>query len=460
MKKTITLAQILLAGCLITGTAGAENKAGSKDAAAAGVSDQATAAVQTVSKQSKQEKDANRRKEAVIKGNKIAFSFYSEAAKNKGNIFFSPYSIRTAFAMVYEGADGKTAEEIKKVFDFPDTSELLTQDIKDINKVVSVYSGKAVKKQSEDETAQKEAVTEENPLFKQANGLWAEKTYAFLPDYIKSIKKNFKAKAKNVDFVNKSEAARREINTWTAKATDNKIKNLFPDGSIDARSRMVLVNAVYFKGSWQYPFNKENTYDAEFTKNNGEVIKVPMMSFKTDKAKLDFGQDQYGKFIKLPYKGSGAGGLDMLILLPETAENFAKLEKNLSADYINGIKENMQQVPSKVWLPRFTFSWESKLNGTLASMGMPTAFTMKADLSKMDGSKKLYLQTAIHKAFIEVNEEGTEAAAATGAVVGVKSVMNMPNYFRVDKPFFFFIEDRDTGLILFMGKVEDPTKQA
>ncbi len=363
--------------------------------------------------------------------NGIAFRFYSEEAAKPGNIFFSPYSIRTAFSMAYEGARGKTAREIAAVFSFPAKASELRKSLSALAKDLSAAAAGA--------------------RFTQANSFWAQEGYKFLPAYLKVLRGSYGAEANQADFKNNAEEARAKINAWTEKRMDGKIKDLFPEGSLNPLSRLVLVNAVYFKGTWRAPFSKAMTADADFTKPGGEKVKVKMMTTAAN-LQADYLENDALQALRLPYKG----GLSMLVLLPRAGKSLAETEKGLGPEKLDAIRKGLTGQEVKVFLPRFAFSSGYTLNDALAGLGMPLAFTDGADFSGMDGTEKLYIQKAVHKAFIEVNEEGTEAAAATGISMGVKSINFDFATFRADRPFLFFIEDAKTGLVLFMGRLENP----
>jgi len=364
--------------------------------------------------------------------NTIAFKFYSKEAAKPGNIFFSPYSINTAFAMAYEGARGKTAREIASVFSFPENAEELRLFQASLKKDL--------------------AAAAKGAEFKQANSFWAQQGYKFLPAYLKNLRSSYDAEARLVNFKEKAEEAREEINSWTAKQMMDRIKDLFPEGSLNPLSRLVLVNAVYFKATWQVPFSKEMTFEADFTKTGGEKVKVEMMSAPGTR-QAGYYENGELQVLRLPYKG---GGLSMLVLLPVKGKTLADTEKTLTESKLASLRKSLTEQKVKVFLPKFTFSSGYTLNGALSNLGMPAAFTDAADFSGMDGTRKLFIQKAFHKAFVEVNEEGTEAAAATGVAMGLKSMAFDFAMFRADRPFMFLIEDSKTGLILFMGRMEEP----
>jgi serpin B len=370
----------------------------------------------------------------AARSNAIAFKFYAAEAKNPGNLFFSPYSLHTAFSMVYEGAKGATAKEIASVFAFPAAPALR-------DGLGALAAGL------------KEAAKGSD--FSQANSLWAQDGYRFLPAYTGLLTRKYDAEARSVNFKTAAEVSRRAINAWTEERTKGKIKDLFKESSLTPLTRLVLVNAVYFKGTWAAPFPKEMTGDAEFTKSDGQKIKARMMTFSGTRD-LEYGETAAFQALRLPY---GGGGLSMLLALPKDGKSLADAAKDFGPAALEELRAAAVRQKTKVFLPRFAFSSGFSLNGSLAALGMPRAFTDAADFSGMDGTHNLYIQNAVHKAFVEVNEEGTEAAAATGAAMGIKSANFGFALFRADRPFLFFIEEKKTGLILFMGRVEDPTKE-
>ncbi|HNW44811.1 MAG TPA: serpin family protein [Elusimicrobiales bacterium] len=369
------------------------------------------------------------------RANGIAFSFYGKSAKGAGNVFFSPYSINTAFAMTYEGAKGKTAAEIEKVFGFSKDRTAARADAETL--------------------ARDLAAAAQGAEFVQANSFWAQQDYKFLPAYLGVLGKSYGAEAKSVDFKTDTEGSRKAVNAWTEAKTKGKIKDLFQEGALTSLTRLVLVNAVYFKGAWAAAFEKARTRDADFTLGSGKKIKTPMMTF-AENQELEYGEVAGTQLLRLPYKG---GNLAMLVALPKDKKTMTELEKSLSPAKLAALRAALAAQKVKVFLPKFTFSSSFQLNRALAALGMPTAFTDAADFSGMDGTKKLFIQKAVHKAFVEVNEEGTEAAAATGVAMGLKSMDFDFALFRADRPFLFFIEDTKTGLLLFMGRMEDPAKQ-
>lgn len=366
--------------------------------------------------------------------NKIAFSYYAKKAAGKNeNFFFSPYSLRSAFAMVREGANGKTASEINTVFAYPNKNKDLRLE--------------------ESRLAKEIAEASDGALFKQANAVWAQKKFHFLPAYLSALKTYYGAIAKEADFADNLEEAIANINSWTSDNTSGKIPELFEKGVLTNMTRMVLVNAVYFKGSWDRAFNKDFTFESDFHIYSSSAVQV---NFMRHEEALNFPYTQINnvQYLALPYKSKG---LEMLIALPKDEEAMSRLEQSLSFDKIEEIRAMMYTAKVKVFFPKFTFSSKHNLNEALIDLGMPLSFTTNADFSGMTGKKVLYIQHAVQKAFIDVNEEGTEAAAASGVSMMLRSVAAPSTvFFRADRPFVFFIRDKSSGFVLFLGKLVSP----
>lgn len=385
--------------------------------------------------------------EVVNANNQFAFDLYSELAKTeKENIFYSPYSISAALAMTYEGAKGKTAEEIKEVFHFPETSVLRPN-------YAAIYN----------------KINEDNKEYQLSTGnaLWVQQDYLLLNDYSEAVERYYGGKASNVDFIKETEKSRQTINSFIEEQTNNKVKELIPAGQVDHLTRLVITNAIYFKGTWEWEFDKSDTRDKNFYITPENVVKTPMMYMDSDKATFNYADLEKLQILELPYKGDK---ISMLILLPKQGEayDYEKGEKitynynlediELSSEKLNEYKSEMQETKlSAIYLPKFKFDTKYFMVSTLSEMGMPTAFSMQADLSGIDGSQNLYIQNVIHQAFVQVDEKGTEAAAATSIMIGIKSAMPS-NVFRADHPFIFIIQEKETGNILFMGRMTDPTK--
>lgn len=384
-------------------------------------------------------------KEVVDANNRFAFELYAKVDKSK-NVFYSPYSISQALAMTYEGAKTETKEEIKSVFHFPDDAILRANS-------AAVYNG----------------VNENNKEFelRTGNALWAQYDYKFLPEYISNVEKYYGGKVSNLDFKKETEKSRETINNFIAEQTNNKIKDLVPQGGVNEWTRLVLTNAIYFKGDWEWEFDKSDTSEQVFRVNSTDLVKTQMMSMKPEKATFNYSETDKFQLLELPYKG---GKISMLILLPkqgteydfETGKtivsNYTLEDIEVSLDklkeYKQGLKESTLDVVS---IPKFEFDTKYSLKETLSALGMPSAFN-NADFSGMDGTKNLAISEVIHQAYIKVDEKGTEAAAATAVMMKFTAIAKR-NVFRADHPFMFIIEDTSTDNILFMGRVVDPTKK-
>ena len=370
---------------------------------------------------------------AVVQANnQFALDVYAELRSGEGNVFLSPYSISTALAMTYEGARGQTAEEIVRVFHFP------TGDVARHAAFAAIHN----------QLNQEDAAYELNI----ANALWAQKDYAFLEAYINTLQSYYAATATNLDFAGATEGARKTINAWVEVHTNHKIKDLFPEGSLSALTRLVLTNAVYFKGQWVTQFDKGQTKDAAFYISPNNAVTVSFMRLRGDGVRFNYAQDEGVQVLEMPYKGEK---LTMTLFLP-TNGDLAEFENVFSLEKLEGWKNRLQMQRVDVFLPRFKFETKYFMSETLKKMGMPTAFSSTANFSGMDGTRSLAIQTVIHQAFVDVNEEGTEAAAATGVAVAERSARPPVPVFRADRPFLFLIQDIEHGNILFLGRVADP----
>ncbi|XP_056270519.1 leukocyte elastase inhibitor [Pseudoliparis swirei] len=358
-------------------------------------------------------------------------------ANPAGNIFVSPLSISSALAMVYLGAVGDTAAQMAKVLSFS-SGEGVHAEFQTLNAEINSPSA--------------------SYILKLANRLYGENTANFLPQFIEATQKHYQADLKVVDFMGAPEACREEINSWVEQQTENKIKDLLKPGTVSAMTRLALVNAIYFKGNWMNRFGQADTKEMSFKVNQNEAKQVQMM-YQMTKLPYNYIPDLGLQILELPYVDDE---LSMLILLPEeTADGsdpLLKLEKDLTRENLDEWtnRENMD-VHSEVivHLPKFKLEEDYELNEPLAKLGMTDVFCgAKADLSGMNGEGGLFLSTVTHKAFLEVNEEGTEAAAATAGMVAF--CMLREEHFTADHPFLFFIRHNKTKSILFLGRFSSP----
>jgi len=371
--------------------------------------------------------------DVVNANNQFAFELYSELDKNEdGNMFYSPYSISAALAMTYEGAEGQTANEMKSVFHFPEDNILRTN-------FAAIYND----------------INKENKNYelKTGNALWVQQDFPFLQEYISEVENYYGGKAAMLDFVKETERSRETINNFIEEQTNNKIQDLIPAGYLDRMTRLVLTNAIYFKGIWEWEFDKADTLEQDFKISSTNTVKTSMMSMNPEETKFNYAKTEDLQILELPYKGDK---ISMLILLP--TENLDAIESSLTAEKLNEYKSQMKETKlGSILLPKFEFDTKYFMKDTLISLGMPTAFSNNADFSGMTGKKDLCISSVIHQAYVGVDEEGTEAAAATAVIMRELSV-RPTNVFRADHPFIFIIQEKSTENILFFGRVVDPTK--
>jgi serpin B len=375
-----------------------------------------------------------RAKHAAEDVNAFAFELYRQLREDDGNIFLSPYSIHTALGMTAKGAAGNTANQMLSVLDWA-TKEDAAPHARS-----SALIGWLNERQGE------------KLRLSVANALWVQDGYPIKAPFTRNATKHYNARVAPLDFRKQTEKARETINAWVADRTEDKIENLMPEGSIQPMTRVVLTNAVYFKGGWVHQFNEDATNDQPFTLADGESVKAPLM-FQTDRFR--YAEFLGGKAVQLPYKD---GPLEMVVLLPNEPAGLAKLEEKLSPKMLEEWLSAADSKKVKLWLPKFESKWKKTLNETLAAMGMPDAFTRgKADFSGITDAESLFIDKVIHQSYVAVDETGTEAAAATGiAIRATSAAIDKPAEFKADHPFLYLIRDRKTGAILFLGRMLDP----
>jgi len=364
----------------------------------------------------------------------FALDLYARLQSTGGNLFFSPYSISACLAMTYSGARGDTARQMAQTLHFSANPDQLASAFGELQRQLD-----AAKKGSQLEVA---------------NGLWGQKDHPFLPAFLEVAKNTWQASLNQVDFRTGAEPARAEINDWVRRKTEGKITNLLRPGTVAAATRLVLVNAVYFKGRWARPFNNRNTSDAPFWVAPNQPVQAPLMNLS---AGFKYAEVEGLQLLELPYAG---GDLSMVVLLPGEINGLKTTEASLAKQTLDGWLAQAREQKVTVFLPRFKLTAQFRLERTLAQMGMKDAFSRAADFSGMDGARDLFISAVIHKAFVDVNEEGTEAAAATGAVMRAMAVARRQPTptFRADHPFIFLIRDTHSGSILFLGRMLDPTR--
>ena len=370
---------------------------------------------------------------ATVEGNAaFALDLYAKLKTKKGNFLFSPYSVSTAFALTYAGARGNTAKQMSNALRFALDGEQLHAAFSQLEDRLNAI--------------QKRKAIEVN----LANALWVHKEYAFLKKFLKIAKRRYKARADYADFTTAYERAREKINAWVERQTNKKIKNLLKTGDVNSMTRLVLVNAIYFKGDWVSRFKKTATKDIVFWTSMDVGAEVSTM---TQEGEFNYAENELAQILELPYEGND---LSMIVLLPKKIDGLDEVEGSLNVKTLNQWLSGLRKHKVRVYLPRFKISSSFNLSNALTSMGMKDAFGEGADFSGVVEGKKLNISAAIHEAFVEVNEEGTEAAAATGVVMGITSAPSPPKVFRADHPFVFLIRENRFGSVLFLGRTVNP----
>jgi len=374
-------------------------------------------------------------KALVQSNNAFAFDLAMRLFKKEGNAFFSPFSISDALAMSYVGARGETKKQIAKVLRFSLPREELHPAFSSLIDSLHVkLMDKACK-------------------LHIANALWNQKGYGFLPSFTRLIDRYYGGGFYRVDFAGNTEGAKKRINSWIEKKTEEKIKNLIARGDIGPFTRLVLTNAIYFKGKWASVFKKSDTRPMPFHLSPTKTVQVPMMH---QKGSFPYFKGDKVQMIELPYAGDA---LSMLILLPNQDASIENIKNLLTEAKLRDYLSHLHTREIMVYLPRFKVKSKYYLGNILSAMGMPDAFSDRADFSGMTGNKELKISKVIHQAYVEVNEEGTEATATTAMVMRLKAVMFNQPIFKADHPFVFMILHRKTGNILFMGRVMNPNQQ-
>jgi len=393
--------------------------------------------------------------QVVTQGNNaLAVEMYRElvaGGDDGANVFFSPMSISSALSLTYEGARGETMQEFEQVLGVPSDA------IGDWGRPQYHAAMGEVLGILDDEDKPYELAV--------ANSLWGEQSMPFRQGFVDALDNNYDAGLELVDFKGDFETQRVRINDWVADRTHDRIENLLPDGSLDGLTRLVLVNAIYFKAQWATPFQERATQDAEFhllPTDDGEAVEpatVPTM--RHHEKRFAYADLDGFSALELPYEH---GDLSMVVLLPDDVDGLSALESSLSSELLAESLEAMAMQSANVWLPKWEMTLDYDLIPALQAMGMEQAFDdRRADFTGITDSaegEKLCITGVFHKAFIAVDEHGTEAAAATAVVVGLRSAPHRPDHvvnFRADRPFIYLIRDNRSGAILFMGRVTDPS---
>lgn len=369
----------------------------------------------------------------------FASDLYGALRQQEGNLFFSPYSMSTALAMAYAGARGDTEAQIARTLRYALSQDRLHPAFNALDQQLA-SRGQGARGQDG-----------KGFRLKIANSLWGQSGYQFQTQYLETLARNYGAGLRLADFARTPEPARTTINDWVEEQTEGKIPDLLPQGSVTSLTRLVLANAVYFNAAWRYPFEKAATQPRPFTRLDGSRADVPMMSQVKG---LPYARGDGYQAVELPYDG---GELSLVVLLPDVG-TFEQFERSLSPERVEAGLKALKPRPVALTMPKFSYQSSFGLAEILSGMGMTSAMAPgQADFSGMDGSRELFISSVIHKAIVVVDEQGTEAAAATGAVVGITSApADQPVVLAVDRPFILLIRDINSGTLLFMGRVLNP----
>jgi serpin B len=370
------------------------------------------------------------------------------------NVFFSPASVRIALAMTYAGARGGTAREMANVLALgPDAAQTHRGFARALADYADADSSDAPANASPAEKANAE---KRRQTLRVVNRLWGQKGHTFDQSFAALVAADYAAPLVGLDFAGATDESRRTINAFIAAQTEERIQDLIPAGALDPRTRLVLTNAVYFKGTWRGAFAPGATQNAPFFVSPSRTVQAPLM---TQTSHFRYGSVGDAQVLELPYDSDR---LAMVVVLPKTRGGLPALERAMNEGAIRSWTASLGTATVHVTLPRFTMKTHFSLRGALAAMGMPSAFDAHAaDFSGMDGTKSLVIGDVLHEAFVAVDEKGTEAAAASAVDMTLECdyvvTLPPPIEFRADHPFLFFVKEKETGSVLFMGRVTEPT---
>jgi serpin B len=424
MKKMVVLclALTLLAGC----------------AAPIGGTDQTTVAQSSKPRNTNPGASQETLSTLVKDNNNFGLALYQTLRTEPGNLFLSPYSVSVALAMTQAGANGATLQQMNQALHF-------TLPAADVHPAFNALQLALNSREKNDQDPKKRDFE-----LRVANAIWGEKTYTFKPEYLDLLSENYGAGVRLLDFKNAPEPSRQTINQWVSDQTEQKIQNLLPEGTITNLSRLVLTNAIYFKANWQSQFDAANTKPGDFTLLDGSKVQTPMMYQSHE---FGYAKGDGYEAVELPYQ---SGKLSMVILLPNEGQ-FGDIEKSLDGARMQAISNELQIAQVNLSMPKFKIESAFGLADSLKVMGMQDAFDPnKADFSGMDGTRDLYISAVEHKAYVSVDEKGTEAAAATGVVVGTTAAPAQVVDLKIDRPFLFSILDKESGTVLFVGRLVQP----
>ena len=379
--------------------------------------------------------------ELATRNSGFAFDLFQELRDSEGNLFLSPYSISIALAMAYAGARGSTEIQMEDVLGFSLGQERLHP----------AFNALDLELASRNELPEGWDWDGEGFTLNVANSIWGHTGYTFLSPFLDVLAENYGAGLRVLDFTGNFEAARKTINDWVSNETEGKIEDLLPPGSVDSATRLVLANAIYFNAAWQFPFDEEDTHDGSFGLLGGGEVTVSMME---QERFFRYAEGADYQAVELPYNGRQ---LSMVILLPR-AGSFQNFAQSLTSEQFASIVSSLERRNVHLEMPKFTYESHLSLKDTVSDMGMVDAFQPgQANFSGMDGTQSLFISDVIHKAFVSVDEVGTEAAAATSVIMFL-SIPPSAVTVTIDRPFLFFIMDIDTQAILFLGRVLNPNQ--
>lgn len=371
---------------------------------------------------------------SIVDGNnRFALDLYRALKDEDGNLFLSPYSVSTALAMVFAGARGTTEAEMAQVLHFDSPQDQLHTIYGELQ--ASLDRGTSI-------GGYELAI---------ANRLWGERDFTFLDPFLDITRVHYAAELARVNFSGDPEGTRETINAWVEDKTRDKIKDLLAPGTVSNMTRLVLTNAIYFNGLWASQFDPDDTHEGTFYLDKNEQVTTPMMHQETE---FPYAAVDQIKILEMPYEGED---LSMIAILPEEIDGLGALEDEITSEKLDAWMRRLESTEIEVSFPSFKYTSKFTLNETLVAMGMPSAFNPAvADFSGMTGGRDLFIAFAIHKAFVDVNEEGTEAAAATAVGMELTSLPPAKPRFTANHPFLFMIRDNVTGSILFIGRVMNP----
>ena len=372
----------------------------------------------------------------VSGNNEFAFDLFGEVCsmQEDGNVFLSPFSISMALGMTWNGASGETAQEMASLLHF-------TLPVRYVNEAFQRVSSRVT-------SGSLNGMESGEPFtMTVVNGIWVQNGFELLNSFTSAVTEYFSAGVENLDFQGDARGSRETINDWVAEHTMQNILDLIPEGMLGADTRLVLTNAVYFKAGWQHPFNELATGDGRFMLECGSEVIVPMM---TQTEYFDYASSGDWQAVSMAYAG---GDASMLIILPVNMDEFLE---GFHSDMLATVHDRMSRVNVHLTMPKFEFTRSMSLSDILISMGMESAFTGDANFRAITGGLDLYISEVVHKAYVKVDEEGTEAAAATAVGMALTAMPDTPMEMNVNRPFVFIIEDTATGSIIFMGKIANP----